>query len=81
MLQNAPATPAQPAIYSLCAQYPLMPPGNFAAVNVSVVAPQHSELFAAAIASHHVAQAQTKPQFNGCLGRSHQKRGPPTFLS
>ncbi len=71
----------EPAIYSVCGQFPLLPPVSSTAVNPSVFLPKASQLFFAAIPSHPVIQEQTEARYRISLERSRQKRGPPFFLA
>lgn len=75
------SSPVEPGIYPVCSQYPFLPPASLAPANASVFPPKDSELFRAAIASQPAAQFEDEARYSGCFGRSHLKRGPPTFLS
>jgi hypothetical protein len=74
------ASATEPAIYSLCRQFPSQPVSS-TAVNPSVFLPKPSQLFFAAINSHPVAQDQIETRYRISFERSRQQRGPPSFLA
>ena len=78
---QSPGSDAELAIYSLCDKCPFLPPANSTVVNPSVFLPGDSQVLFAAIVSRPVAHAQIEPRFHISFERSHQKRGPPSFLS
>jgi hypothetical protein len=78
--QGAPESSTQPAIRSICDQWPVLFHISSTAVSPSVFLPPATQLFYAAIASHPVAQAQTESRFRISFDRSRQKRGPPLSL-
>jgi len=70
-----------PAIYSLCDKYSQSPVLSVAAVNPSVFPPATSELPRGNGAGYLQVQAQCFARATNFLEGSHQKRGPPNFLS
>lgn len=78
--QGVPGSNAQPAIRSLCDQWPFLLPVSSTAVSTSVFLPQTRQVLMAAIASHPVIQVQTESRFQVSFERSRQKRGPPPSL-
>ncbi len=81
LTNGAASLPIEPAISSICDQYPSPPPANLAVAKLSTFPPKGSEAFHPVIVSHRATQLEREPRLNSWFERSHWKRGPPCFFS